>query len=96
MHADFTQPSKEEVISVTREELVAALEARGLTVTVKSNGGLRAVRNGVGLLAEELTFTDGRPYWSWGKPVDGATLGEIADRINTVVSVPPGIVRNSA
>lgn len=78
-----------------REELVGALEARGLTVTVRSDGGLRVVRPGVGLLAEELAFTDGRPYWSWGKPVDGDAPGEVADRINAVVSVPPGVVRNS-
>lgn len=80
-----------------REELVGALEARGLTVTVRSDGGLRVVRPGVGLLAEELAFTDGRPYWSWGQPVtDADSAAEAANRINTVVSVPPGIFRTSA
>lgn len=79
-----------------REELVGALEERGLTVTVRDNGGLRVVRPGAGLLAEELTFTNGRPYWSWGAPIDGDAVSKVADRINTVVSVPPGIVRTSA
>lgn len=96
MHAESTQPSKEEVVSVMREELVGALEARGLTVINRNDGGMRVVRPGVGLLAEVLTFTAGRPYWSWGAPVDGDTAAEAADRINTVVSVPPGVTRNSA
>lgn len=94
-HAGRTRSSKE-VISVTREELVGALEERGLTVTSLHDGRLRVVKPGAGLLAEEIGFTDGRPYWSWGARIDGDGPGEVADRINTVVSVPPGIVRNSA
>lgn len=80
-----------------REALVSALEQRGLTVTIQTDGVMKVVRPGVGLLAEEITLTDGRPYWSWNAPVtDGDSATEAADRINAVVSVPPGVVRNSA
>lgn len=82
---------------MTREELVGALEERGLTVTILDAGRMKVVRPGVGLLAEEIAFTDGCPYWSWGQPVtDADSAAEAANRINTVVSVPPGIFRTSA
>lgn len=81
---------------MSREELIRALEERGLTVTVLSADRMKVVRPGVGLLAEEITVTDGHPYWSWGQPIKADTTTEAADRINTVVSVPPGIFRTSA
>ena len=88
--------SSKEVIGMTREELAGALEERGLTVISQHDGRLRVVMPGAGLLAEEIGFTDGRPCWSWGSRIDGDTPDEIAARIRTVVSVPPGVVRNSA
>lgn len=81
---------------MTREELIGALEGRGLTVTILSDDRMKVVRPGAGLLAEEITFTGGRPYWSWGQPVPHDGVAEAADRINTVVSVPPGVFRTSA
>lgn len=82
---------------MTREELIEALEGLGLTVTVRSGDGLKVSRpGGLALLAETITFTDGRAYWSWGHPIDGDDAEAVAGRIDRIVSTPPRVVRNSA
>lgn len=85
---------------MTREELTEALEALGLTV-IEVHGGpdakLKVVRHqGVPYLDETVTLKNGIPHWSWDKPIEGATPGDVAERIDHVVSVPAGSVGDSA
>lgn len=85
---------------MTREELTEALEARGLTVIDVHDGQyakLKVVRHrGVPYLDETVTLKNGTPHWSWGKPIEGDTPGNVAERIDHVVSVPAGSAGDSA
>lgn len=81
-------------------ELRDALEQRGLTV-IEVRGGqgerLKVVRHrGVPYLDETVTVKDGIPYWSWDTPIEGDTPGNVAERIDNVVSIPAGQFGDSA
>lgn len=85
---------------MTREELAAAAKARGLAaveVDGRNGGGLKVSRHRhLPYMDETVAFNEGRPYWSWGAPIDGDTPDEVAERVDHVVSIPASSVRNSA
>lgn len=89
-------------MTVEREEIVAALEARGLTVTPGRGAGpmeLRVSRRGVEPFMDVMIkIKAGQPYMKLGGdvPLDADTADAVAAEIDCMVSRRPTSISNSA